>query len=107
MTTQDQFASVAITDTGPGISPEHTSQLFQRLYRVDKARSRLTTDTNGSGAGLGLAIAQWLAELHGGRIEVVSEVGQGSTFTVWLPLRQPAMEQNDLRPTMTDSKEQL
>jgi two-component system OmpR family sensor kinase len=91
VTTQDQFACVAITDTGPGISPEHTSQLFQRFYRVDKARSRLTTDTNGSGAGLGLSIAQWLAELHGGRIEVVSDVGQGSTFTVWLPLMQPSI----------------
>lgn len=85
-------ARVTITDTGPGIPPEHLPHLFERFYRVDKARSRSTLDANGSGAGLGLSIAYWLAELHGGRIEVDSQVGQGSTFKVWLPLKQPLSE---------------
>ena len=87
--TQAGYAFVAVTDTGPGIPPEHLPYLFERFYRIDKARSRSTTDANGSGAGLGLSIAQWLAELHGGRIEVTSYPDQGSTFTVWLPLEQP------------------
>lgn len=81
-------ACVAIADTGPGIPAEHLPHLFERFYRIDKARSRQTTDANGSGAGLGLSIAQWLAQIHGGRIEVESQVGEGATFRVWLPLQQ-------------------
>jgi signal transduction histidine kinase len=91
-TTYNDYVYVMITDTGPGIPPEHLPHLFERFYRVDKARSRSTLDANGSGAGLGLSIAYWLAELHGGRIEVNSQVGQGSTFKVWLPLKQPIPE---------------
>jgi len=53
--------------------------LFERFYRADRSRARQ------SGAGLGLSIAQWVAQAHGGRIEVESQVGRGSTFTVWLP----------------------
>ena len=90
--THSDYACVAITDTGPGIPSEHLPHLFERFYRVDKARSRSTLDANGSGAGLGLSIAYWLAELHGGRIEVNSQVGQGSSFEVWLPLKQPPSE---------------
>jgi signal transduction histidine kinase len=82
-------ARIDITDTGPGIPPEHLTHLFERFYRVDKARSRQTADVGSSGAGLGLSIAQWLAQTHGGRIEVASEIGQGTTFTVWLPLKPP------------------
>jgi two-component system OmpR family sensor kinase len=84
------YARVAVADTGPGIPPEHLPHLFERFYRIDKARSRSITDANGSGAGLGLSIAYWLAQLHGGRIDVESQLGQGSTFTVWLPLTPPA-----------------
>lgn len=83
-------AQVAVIDTGPGIGPEHLAHLFERFYRVDKARSHQIADADGSsGAGLGLSIAAWLAKIHNGRIEVESQVGQGTTFTVWLPLSGP------------------
>lgn len=84
-------ARIDIADTGPGIPPHHLTHLFERFYRVDKARSRraAANGSDTSGAGLGLAIADWLAKAHGGRIEVTSQVGQGTTFIVWLPL-EPA-----------------
>jgi two-component system OmpR family sensor kinase len=74
-------AQIAVTDNGPGIPPEHLSQIWQRFYRVDKARSRAS-----GGTGLGLAIVKYVAEAHGGRVGVVSEVGKGTTFTVTLPV---------------------
>jgi heavy metal sensor kinase len=73
---------VQVTDTGPGIPPEHLAHIFERFYRADESRSRAA-----GGSGLGLAIARWIAEAHGGRIEVDSEPGRGSTFSVWLPRR--------------------
>lgn len=80
-----QRAAVAIADTGIGIPPVELPHIFERFYRVDKARSR----TEGS-SGLGLSICQYIAEVHGGRIEVKSQPGKGSTFTVWLPGQSPA-----------------
>jgi len=74
-------AEVSIADTGLGIAPEHLPHLFERFYRADPARSR----TDG-GTGLGLAIAQWIVQRHGGTIDVASAVGEGTTFTVRLPL---------------------
>ncbi|HHY47310.1 MAG TPA: heavy metal sensor histidine kinase [Firmicutes bacterium] len=74
-------ATVAVKDTGPGIAPEHIPHIFERFYRVDKARSR-----SEGGSGLGLAIAKHIVQLHGGSIEVESEPGRGSTFAVRLPL---------------------
>ncbi len=74
-------AAVSISDTGIGIQAEHLPHLFERFYRVDKARSRAE-----GGAGLGLAISQYIARVHGGNIEVESEPGKGSTFRVLLPL---------------------
>ena len=71
---------VEIEDQGSGIGAEHLPHLFERFYRVDKARSR-----DFGGVGLGLSIVKTLAEAHGGRVEVRSEVGKGSTFTVRLP----------------------
>lgn len=71
---------IEVTDTGPGIAPEHQSKVFDRFYRVDKARSRET-----GGAGLGLALAKAAVEMNGGRIELESEPGKGSTFRVVLP----------------------
>jgi signal transduction histidine kinase len=79
-------ACVSITDTGPGIPTNNLPHLFDRFYRVDAARSRQASQTTGSGAGLGLSIAQWLAQVHGGRIGVSSKLGHGTTFAVWLPL---------------------
>jgi heavy metal sensor kinase len=73
-------ACVCVSDTGSGIAPKHLPHVFERFYRADSARTA-------GGAGLGLAICRWIAEAHGGRIEVESELGVGSTFTVWLPLR--------------------
>ena len=76
-----QTAVVTISDTGIGIPPEHITHIFERFYRVDKARSRAD-----GGSGLGLAICRHIAESHGGRIEVESKVGEGSTFSVFLPI---------------------
>jgi len=73
---------VSVQDTGPGIAPEHLDRIFDRFFRIDQSRSREL-----GGTGLGLAIARLLAELQGGRIEVSSTVGMGSTFTLWLPAR--------------------
>ena len=79
---EGQMAVVAITDTGVGIPAEDIPFIFERFYRVDKSRSR-----GGGGSGLGLAICRHIAEAHGGKIEVESQVGAGSTFSVWLPLQ--------------------
>ena len=71
-----------VQDTGIGISHEHLPYLFERFYRVNKARSRAE-----GGVGLGLAISRWIAEAHGGSIHVASTPGKGSTFTVLLPTK--------------------
>jgi heavy metal sensor kinase len=81
---EGQMAVVAITDTGIGIPAEDIPFIFERFYRVDKSRSR-----SEGGSGLGLAICQHIAEVHGGKIEVESQMGAGSTFSVWLPLLSP------------------
>ena len=79
---------VAVSDTGPGIAPEHLPHLFERFYRVDSARSRLETNGTSSGSGLGLSIVEWLAAAHDGHVQVESKQGRGTTFFVWLPLKQ-------------------
>lgn len=71
---------IAVSDTGIGIPRDSIPRLFERFYRIDKARSREM-----GGTGLGLAIVKHILEVHSGRIEVDSIVGQGSTFTVYLP----------------------
>jgi signal transduction histidine kinase len=76
---------VAISDTGRGIPAEAQAHVFERFFRVDKARSR-DGFLDGSGAGLGLSIAKWAAELHGGRIVLDQSDTGGTTFVVFLPL---------------------
>ncbi len=75
-------ACLTVRDTGIGIAPEHLPHLFERFYRVDPARVR----TDGNSSGLGLSIVEWVVHAHKGSIKVESQVGQGSTFTVILPL---------------------
>lgn len=69
-----------VSDTGPGIAPEHHQRIFERFYRVDKGRSREM-----GGTGLGLALVRHVAERNGGSITLASEVGKGSSFTLRLP----------------------
>jgi signal transduction histidine kinase len=71
---------IQVTDTGIGIKPEDHTRIFDRFYRSDKARSRQI-----GSHGLGLAIAKWIVEIHNGTIQVNSEVGKGSTFTIRIP----------------------
>jgi signal transduction histidine kinase len=75
-------AKVIVRDTGPGIPPEDLPHVFDRFYRGEKSRTR----SKSGGFGLGLSIAYWIVDTHGGRIEVDSQEGQGTTFCVYLPL---------------------
>jgi signal transduction histidine kinase len=76
---------LAITDDGPGIAPEHLAFVFDRFYKADSAR---TGDSGGS--GLGLSIVRAIVERHGGTVNVSSEPGEGTTFTIWLPPNGPS-----------------
>lgn len=78
-------AQFTVTDNGPGISAEDLPHIFERFYRSEKSRTR---QKDGKGFGLGLSIAYWIVRNHGGRIEVNSTEGKGTTFCVWLPLAQ-------------------
>jgi signal transduction histidine kinase len=75
------FAVVRITDHGVGITPEDLPRIFDFFFRADPSRSRLS-----GGYGLGLSLCQTIAEAHEGKIEVQSEPGRGSTFSLFLPL---------------------
>jgi two-component system phosphate regulon sensor histidine kinase PhoR len=77
-------AVLQVADTGEGIPAGELSRVFERFYRVDKARARQT-----GGTGLGLAIVRHVAEAHGGTVRVDSELGRGTTFTVTLPVAGP------------------
>jgi len=81
----DDTVAIHVTDRSDGIAPHHLPRLFERFYRVDKARSRSL-----GGTGLGLAITKHIAQVHGGQATVVSQTGEGSTFTLTLPREVPA-----------------
>lgn len=87
LTTRGGEALFSVTDTGMGIEAEALPFIFDRFYRADRARSRQS-----GGTGLGLSIVRRIVEQHGGRVEVESQVGVGSRFTVYLPLLQEGQE---------------
>ncbi len=81
---QDGSLRVEVSDTGCGIPPEHLSQVFNRFHRVDRARS-----TNSGGVGLGLAIVKSITTLHGGTVELTSQVGRGTKIVLTFPCEAP------------------
>jgi len=90
---QERWAVVRVQDDGPGIAEEHLPSLFERFYRVDRARTRKIEQTSVApgkqdpgGTGLGLAIVQWIVQAHDGEVRVESKPGSGSVFQVRLPL---------------------
>ncbi len=86
-----EFLRISVTDSGIGISPEGLAHLFRPFSQIDSGLARKF-----EGTGLGLAMVKLLAELHGGAVAVESAPGEGSCFTVWLPLRAP--EEGELTP---------
>src|SRR5690349_13579399 len=80
----DDWIEIDVADQGIGIAPHDVDRIFERFYRADQARSRST-----GGTGLGLAIVKHIATNHGGRVDVTSTLGDGSTFTLRLPARPP------------------
>jgi two-component system OmpR family sensor kinase len=90
---REAWAWVSVEDDGPGIPAEYLPHLFDRFYRVDKARTRQADQAQAGGvekppdgSGLGLSIVQWVARAHGGEVTVTSEVGKGARFEARLPL---------------------
>ncbi|WP_137892213.1 phosphate regulon sensor histidine kinase PhoR [Ramlibacter sp. 2FC] len=81
----------SVTDTGPGIAPEHLGRLSERFYRVDRSRSR-----ESGGTGLGLAIAKHVAQRHGGELRIESQLGKGSRFTLLFPANRVRVEAPEL-----------
>lgn len=87
---REGLACIAVTDQGPGITPEEQERIFERFYRLDSARSRQT-----GGTGLGLSIVRHVVSNHGGEVTVWSHPGQGSTFTIRLPEMEVLEEMRD------------
>lgn len=82
----DGTATIRVRGTGIGIACDDLTHIFDRFYRADKSRS-----WKSGGSGLGLSIGRWIAEAHGGSIQVESALGAGSTFQVALPVAQDSM----------------
>lgn len=78
-------ARITVSDNGPGIPADELPHIFERFYRTEKSRTR---SKDGKGYGLGLSIAYWITRNHDGQIDVSSQEGKGTTFVVWLPLKQ-------------------
>lgn len=81
---ESNYWRLSVRDQGPGIAPQHLPLIFDRFYRVDKARSR-----KAGGTGLGLSIVRHIAQAHGGKVDVQSEPGQGSIFSLLIPATTP------------------
>lgn len=81
ITRNGDYVHIRVDDTGIGISKKHLARIFDRFYRVDKARSR-----NMGGTGLGLSIAKEIIELHQGEIEIDSKVGAGTSIMIRIPI---------------------
>jgi two-component system phosphate regulon sensor histidine kinase PhoR len=77
---EDGQGEFSVTDSGPGIAPEHLPRITERFYRVDRSRSRET-----GGTGLGLAIVKHVAHRHGAQLRIDSTPGRGSTFAIVIP----------------------
>ncbi len=86
---QDSMDIINVSDTGEGILKEHQQRIFERFYRIDRARTREV-----GGTGLGLAIVKHLAKLHGGEVSLNSTLGEGSTFNIHLPQVSPYSNEN-------------
>lgn len=94
---EDERVAIAVTDQGIGLSTEDTERVFERFYRVDPARSRMT-----GGTGLGLSIVKHIVATHGGDVRVWSRLGQGSTFTILLPQART----DDISPGLAEAARQ-
>jgi signal transduction histidine kinase len=85
-------AKVTIQDNGPGIPADELPHIFERFYRIEKSRTR---SADGKGFGLGLSIAYWIIKHHEGEIEVDSVEGEGTIFSIWLPLSDGDCQRED------------
>ncbi len=99
----ENWVEILVNDEGPGIPKSEMGQLFERFYRGDKSRTRMEKDV---GFGLGLPIAYWIVRNHGGRIDVATEEGRGTTFSVWLPLSQAEIPTRPLHESRKSKKSQ-
>jgi len=83
------FVGLAVKDNGPGIPKRDRRRIFEKFYQVDTRLSSPAQGTVDRGSGLGLSIVRAVARAHGGRVELDTELGRGSTFTLWLPVATP------------------
>ena len=87
---------IVVEDTGQGIAPEHLPHIFDRFYRVRGMEEQASPE---KGLGLGLSFVNWIVRVHGGTIEVKSELGKGTTFTVRLPFHPESSALVEARDT--------
>jgi len=90
----NEQARLTVSDTGQGIPEQDLPNIFERFYRSERSRKR-KPGAQSSGFGLGLSIAYWIVKNHGGSIEVDSKEGQGTTFSIWLPIKPPAPPEDE------------